>query len=421
MLLEKPWENVTHVDLDRIKGFQEGTCLDFKRELPKKSQPDPANPKASKTDEWLGTCKLLASFANTKGGVVVFGIEEKNGVATAIKGVKIENWERLRQKITQKLRKNIDPTLSDPLLFKITLPSGKSVVIMVIEPSSRAPHSVQTGNSATFYKRVEAGVVSMNRTEIQEAFQGKKCVPEKAESIRTERIKLSLSDNGGRFALNPPVFFFHLIPFEMRANADILQLENNEIRRDFVDSVAAFEKYNGGRLFYSQENLCHEGLFFKEEFPDKRTCYLLIQRDGIIEFAGSCHNPQSGAFDQLVWEKLGSDCFAHLLPTLSKCGISPPWFLCYSLSGVRDLKLQLKYPPDMIAEFISSKGLSHDEYLPPVVQVDSLPPIDKKEFPEYVREHFQPSFNRIWNDIDVRSSPKSPFIEGGALRYYFHN
>ena len=268
MLLGKPWETVSATDLERLveEGIHEGVRLDFNRAFPtKKPQPDPTSTKTSPAEEWLGICKVAAAFANTKGGILAVGIDEENGIATGIEGIEIIDWERLRQEILQKLRSNISPPLNDPYLFNVLLPSGKSVVIIEIASSLRAPHLVRVNTGINvFYKRIEARVIDMSIEEIREAFSKIETWKEKAEALRIERINLSFSDDAGPFALSPPAFFFHLIPLGPRDQT--LQFGNSDVRGEFSSTVTECEKKNGGKLFIPQRNYVLRDSFLKENF-----------------------------------------------------------------------------------------------------------------------------------------------------------
>ncbi len=411
MLLGKPWEDVSATDLERLveEAFCEGVRLDFNRAFPtKKSQPDSTAAKTSPAEEWLGICKVAAAFANTKGGILAVGVTEESGIATEIEGVEIPDWERLRQEILQKLRNTISPPLNDPYLFNVLLPSGKSVVIIEIAPSLRIPHFVRIATGINvFYKRIEAGIIDMSIEEIREAFSKTETWIDRAKALRTERIDLAFSDDAGPFALSSPAFFFHLLPLGPRDQ--VLPLGNTDVRREFSSAVTECEKKNGGQLFYPPEKLCFEGLLFKRNLSDEHVQHLLISRDGAIELAGHCGDFQEETvLAQVAWEKIGLDFLAHILPLLLKHELYPPFLLCYSIIGVKNRKLRIRYPIPTIAEGATRTGLSRDKYLLPAVLIDSLPSsTDSKILLEHLKQLYQPFFDMIWNDVDRERSPNS--------------
>ena len=108
-------KNITTEDAlgDHLKGIEEGESCDFNVTLPIKIDNSATN-RLDKLD-YFGVCKLLGAFANTNGGILYLGVQEKKGVFSGIIGIDIENWERFQKHLLEKLRSVFDPIIEGSL------------------------------------------------------------------------------------------------------------------------------------------------------------------------------------------------------------------------------------------------------------------------------------------------------------------
>jgi predicted HTH transcriptional regulator len=96
----KPASEITAADLQALVETKssEGKEIDFKLTLPGKADSD--------RREFL---YYMSSFANTIGGYLVFGIEEKAGVATALVGLEKINPDDQIRRLEEMARDGIRP------------------------------------------------------------------------------------------------------------------------------------------------------------------------------------------------------------------------------------------------------------------------------------------------------------------------
>ena len=170
-ILNDPINTLTFQDIVEFckEGIVEGIQLDYKRELPPK-----------------GLAKHFASFSNTRGGVLVIGVEED------AKSSKPANWDgivydfKLIDKIHQ-YATNVDPRPSYDV-FVTNEQNGRVFILVRIFEGDRTPYYVQ--NDANLYIRTGniTDLIGLASPEAAELLFGKKT---KAEIARHNFIKRS--------------------------------------------------------------------------------------------------------------------------------------------------------------------------------------------------------------------------------------
>jgi hypothetical protein len=159
-LLEK--ENITETDIQQliILKVEESIHLDFK-------QSGSLEKKDKKKAE---IAKDVSAFANSAGGIIVYGIAEKNHVADSISYVDgneiTKEW--IEQVIQTRIQRKIEDLKIIPIRFNNDI--EKSVYIIKIPESSLAPHMT---SDKRFYKRFNFESVQMEEYEIRNLYNRK--------------------------------------------------------------------------------------------------------------------------------------------------------------------------------------------------------------------------------------------------------
>lgn len=170
-ILNAPIDTLSFQDIvDLCKdGIVEGIQLEYKRELPPK-----------------GLAKHFASFSNTRGGLLVIGVEEdtKTGKPTRWEGVADDS--KLIDKIHQ-YASNVDPRPAYEVCAT-DAQNGKVFILVRIFEGDRTPYYVQ--NDASLYIRTGniTDPIDLASPEAVELLFGKKI---KAEIARNNYIKRS--------------------------------------------------------------------------------------------------------------------------------------------------------------------------------------------------------------------------------------
>jgi hypothetical protein len=137
-------ESLTFEQLDDFLSTKlpEGNRLDYKVDVPKDLP------------------KIIAAFANTLGGLIVFGVEEEGNTTQPVwppppSGNGMECKRGLREQVLQIARDNIYPPVSiriSPVIENKHL-AGKVLLVVRVDESRDAPHAVEKKREVYVYER----------------------------------------------------------------------------------------------------------------------------------------------------------------------------------------------------------------------------------------------------------------------------
>jgi hypothetical protein len=172
--------NLKHTySIKDIEGFitnntEESINLDFKRGDALRKGHDSKDAEKVKTD----IAKDVSSFANSDGGIIVYGIEEKNHKADSIYFVNGNDFtkENLEQIINSRIQRKIDGLIIDPIRFDNKI--EQTIYVVKIPRSLNAPHIT---SDKKFYKRYNFEAVAMEEYEVRNMY------------LRQERTELTIS------------------------------------------------------------------------------------------------------------------------------------------------------------------------------------------------------------------------------------
>ena len=114
-------------DLKRIvtEKLEETTHLEFKRELPEPGKND-------------SLARSLATLANTEGGVIIYGIVEEDGRATALAPIDLKDAPERVGLVAQSVDEPV--RLTNLLTIEAEGGHGKGFLVVEVPSSERAPH-----------------------------------------------------------------------------------------------------------------------------------------------------------------------------------------------------------------------------------------------------------------------------------------
>jgi hypothetical protein len=147
----------TKADLQRLidDSIQESLTLDYKA--------SPALAKDSKPRDEL--CKDVSALANSAGGQIIYGIEEKDKrpfrIDDGVEGI-------TREWIEQVIDSNVQPRILGLVITPIQLAKGYAFVIMVPQSTSRGAHQAP---DKKYYKRQNFQSVAMEDYEIRDVMK----------------------------------------------------------------------------------------------------------------------------------------------------------------------------------------------------------------------------------------------------------
>lgn len=202
-MISKPLAVITEEDIVALidNEVPEGRSIEYKRDLP-------ADTKEAKA-ELLAD---ISSFANTAGGDSIFGLEESNGVPTALPGVEVKDPDGLGLRFENMCRDNIEPRIHGLQVRPVPLASGKHAVVVRISQSWQAPHRHrQTG---VFPARNSRGKYPMDVSELRAAFVNGANLVTRVRAFRDDRTKLIESRRTPKPLIEGIRICMHLVPIE---------------------------------------------------------------------------------------------------------------------------------------------------------------------------------------------------------------
>ncbi len=177
-------ESLTFEQLDEFlrAKLPEGNRLDYKLDMPG------------------DLAKIIAAFANTLGGLIVFGVEEdtkKNEPIcppNPVTGKGMPKGRRLREQVVQIARDAIYPPVSvrfSPVIENKHLP-GKDCVLLAIrvDESRDAPHAVEKRREVNVYERTDNTTTPYRLAEIDRISE----LLRRRQKIEDERERLLQSE-----------------------------------------------------------------------------------------------------------------------------------------------------------------------------------------------------------------------------------
>jgi hypothetical protein len=159
-VLPNNFDDVTLADIERLvhNGVAEGTRLDFKAALPGRTAAD--------SREFASD---VASFANTDGGDIIFGVQETAGIATAVPGVPCADVDAAVLRFDSIVQDSVDPRITG-LRIRGIREGGRCVVVVRVPRTWWGLHMVVSDGLQRFVARNSAGKYLLDVREIRAKF-----------------------------------------------------------------------------------------------------------------------------------------------------------------------------------------------------------------------------------------------------------
>jgi hypothetical protein len=375
-MINKPLKDIVVADLLQLteNAVQEGLTIEYKAGLVLGTD--------AEKKEFLAD---VSSFANTKGGDLIFGIEENQGSPTSISGIAISDIDQEKLRLENMVSSGISPRIVFGIQA-VRLTNGKNVLIIRVGQSWNTPHRVIFKGHDKFYARNSSGKYPMDVHQLRTAFNLSSSITEEIRRFKLER--LSDIQMGKTFFPLPlgPKIIVHLIPIESFANKlDFGVLPKANFDKLFTISGAITDK---------RINL--EGLINFVSAPNEKGIQIYesctqYYRNGVIEAVDSILLEKSYIPSTLFEKNLIlflQSCFGFL----KELEISAPIIGFVTLIGVKGIKLATG------GTTFSEHLLERDVIEFREILVDEYPP-------ELPTKLLRPVFDQLWNAFGLKESP----------------
>jgi hypothetical protein len=350
-----PYEKLTaeHVQYLLEGKPHENRFIDYKRDLP------------AKEDELL---KDVSAFANTQGGVIVFGIQDKGGVPDVVFPVSADDLDKEFLRMENWIRAGLDPSLSEFHFDTIYSEQGR-IVALRIPPSPNAPHMIAKG-TPKFYSRGAAGNTPMDAHEIRSAFLASENLIGRVREFRNEREQL-IDSNDLPFELEDTrVSIFHIIPLSS------IQRPRSFSINELKDALGETRPLGSPNSWAPR--VCLEGMaqLSGSGCRPKVKSYTLLFRTGIIEAVCPCvqslRNSTTVFLHEYQFIKSIHGELGNYAEVLSRLNVTPPLLLCMTYLNVENAYVYC--PEDIFPNIRGVQMLRSAKLQFPAVEVNTMTP-----------------------------------------------
>lgn len=378
MLTKANFDSVNESDLAELVNAQvpEGMILEYKKELYGNSDSD--------KKELL---KDVSALANTKGGHLVIGIEEKDGVANSISPMSDFNPDSELLRMEQIVRSGIEPPIIGIRMRAISLKEGGNAIVSRIPKSWVGPHRVVAKGHNRFYLRNSAGVFEPGIEELRSMFIQTASILEQAKLFRDSRIAEISTAGGLRPLVGNGRLFIHIVPTASLSGLVSLDLETLHSNNQYfwpmgTSGMSPRFNYHG--------YLCERG-------GDDNHGYVQVFRNGCIEstkgsivrkFDGALTIPGTG-IEESVFRSV-----PKYIEGLSVNGVPGPFIILITLEDVLGAKYKVH------------NSMWGDENHPLPYDVMRLPEgfLENEITVQNIHKAMKPCFDALWNAIGYSES-----------------
>lgn len=314
-------------------NFKENNYIDYKENFSFIEIQD----KSEKNKKKIEFRNDICSFANAEGGFLIYGVKEKQGIATEIIGVDIPNNNTDKFELD---RRNdllpIDPRIPNLQFNCIELLTGKYVVIIYVRHDSFAPYThIENQANYKFFKRAGNEKITMTYTELRNMFNQSLSLDKEIQNYRKERITYYKEQSEEIEDVYSKFILLHIIPdtfLDIDYNHNLFAIEKKEGK--IFSSI--FSKFGCDTTSIP----CIDGLkFLPYSFSNTPSiCY--IYNNGILEtfwslkgisLAGDNFFPS-----EYIWEKIDST-ITEYLKIFRDNKLAERVFVCLSIIGCKGM------------------------------------------------------------------------------------
>lgn len=350
-------------------------------------------------DEKKELLRDVASFANTAGGDILFGIRDEQGKPVEIVGVSIDNPDAFKLQVESLVRDNLEPKLSGHAVRTVPLQRGKYVVVLRIPRSYAGPHAVGFRKSPQFWARRSNGKYPLEINELRSAFLLSETAAEKIREFRTDRVSKLLAGEGPVIPKPGPKLIVHLIPIDAFQLGRRVDLRSIEKAPSNLGPVIWGCTSTGVNLPHTYRfNL--DGLLAAYQVPEGKAKGIASCQwfwNGIVESYDPVEPFEGDGDKELAYAYIENELPAsarRLLDVQQKVGIRAPIVVLLTLCDVQGFIMKVPRTPSFHRPH---HPIDRDHLFVPEVMIES--------FDCDTRDVLRPIIDGVWNAAGYAESP----------------
>ncbi|MBV5266469.1 ATP-binding protein [Pinisolibacter sp. B13] len=383
-MFAKEFDEISLRDIQALvdEGIPEGRQLEFKRDH-----------YGRKDDDRREFAADVSAIANARGGYLLIGVDERNGIASSVCGVEAPDPDGLVRAISEAIRASLEPPLIEFRVKWVSIEAARGVVVIKITRSWSAPHRVTVAKDYRFFVRDENGKHPMSVEELRRAFLFASEVEERIRRFRIERLG-TLTVNEGPLSVGKEGearLIMHVVP--RTAFTDGIQLSFDE--RGGSMWPWPLGGGSGANSMYSLDGLIsYSGP--EERFETVRAFSALF-RNGIAEAVagvrvGNKDGQRNISLTGIEQEVIRGLC--QILGEYKRRSIPAPYTVFLSLVGVRGVSAPIDEWRGGIAYPHRSDSIMLPELAIDAAGAENAPEIE-----------LRPLFDLMWNAFGQYGSP----------------
>jgi hypothetical protein len=226
----KPFNQIVDEDLLFLirNEVSEKQTLEYKKVLP--------YPKSDK--DKLEFLKDISSFANARGGYLIYGIEAIDGIPKGFAPIPKSEADKNILRLHEMVAAGIRPRIYGINIRDTEISSDECVIIVKIPPSHNKPHMVWTDKKLSkFYSRNSKGVYQMDVDEIKAVTLSARDLVDRVRLFRNKRIESISSLDTPISTTSGPCVVLHIIPFSSFDIGKNIDLEDIVENKEFLKAL----------------------------------------------------------------------------------------------------------------------------------------------------------------------------------------
>ena len=352
--------------------FRENEELEYKKCFDYLTSENKADKEKKKVEFKCDVC----SFANTKGGVIIYGVIESSGCASSLEGIDIDDTDKFELNRRNDLN-GIQPRTPNVDFKFIPLKTGKYIVVLHIKNDGFAPYVyLENEKDYRIYRRFGNGKSVIGYTELRQMFNQSLSLEKSIYDFVFDRIKHYLTRNskcGDKF------IFACVIPETFKDphyRHNVFLMERNKGIR--------FDEVFNSLCHLSSSIPCVDGIRYipwSEETSDYVECY--VKNSGIVEACISIEKTISNNFMpwEYLWEKI--ECvYINCIQNYRKMNFGERIFLCISIIGCQGVETDTEYGRDYVGHIDRNEVICD----PILVDIDDTDDIIQKRMKQLYLE-----------------------------------